>query len=506
MLDKIKVASIKILNNPLKFWLLVTFVYILSRIATWGYPFDSDHWIFYYVGKIWAEGGNLYLDAWDHKPPLIFLLNGFMHLILGDSIILHRIWLTLLSFVDIFLFYKILKIIVPKLFKKIQTLDKSDLAIKIGLILYVFLRNLSQFTSSGNNTENYGLIFLLLMWFSYLSFRKDNKWWKMLLAGFFCSILFFLKGNFILLGLPIGLILLLDNLKSIRKFFGYGIIFTLPIIAHASVWIYYFYSQNSLEDFLIATFKFSAKYSASAWSGDVSNNIMLLLITLVLIAPTIILFVFYLKDFKNNLKNKEYIFIGSSFLAGLGLTFGVGSFYSYYFEIIMPVIVLVMVYVLFNLKRQKKFWRFFIIVCLATSLLFSYAISLKQLYNSLSGPIQSDALQNQEIANYIKEKTDKDDKIFFYDYGAVLYRLSGRDSGSRFISASVLLLEYRDNYGFNFNKIFMEDMEKNNTKYVITYIDRDSLYYENKPLVDYFDSYYVTEKKFDTLEVLRRKN
>lgn len=506
MLDKIKVASIKILNNPLKFWLIVSFVYILSRVATWGYPFDSDHWIFYYVGKIWAEGGNLYLDAWDHKPPLIFLFNGFMHLILGDSIILHRIWLTLLSFVDIFLFYKILKIIVPKLFKKIQNLDKSDLVVRTGLILYVFLRNLSQFTSSGNNTENYGIIFLLLMWLSYLSFRKDNRWWQMLLAGLFCSILFFLKGNFILLGLPIGLILLLDNLKSIRKFFTYGIVFALPIITHALAWIYYFYSRGSLEDFLIATFKFSAKYSASAWSGDVSNNIVLLLITLVLIAPTIILFVFYMKDLKNNLKNKEYILIGSSFLAGLGLTFGVGSFYSYYFEIIMPAIVLVIIYVLFNLKYQKKFWQFFVIICLASSLLFSYAISLKQLYNSLGGAVKTESSQYQEVANYIKNNTNKNDKVFCYDYGAVFYRLSNRDSGSRFISASVLLLEYRDNYGFNFNKLFIEDMEKNNTKYVITYTDRDSLYYENKPLVDYFDSHYVVEKKFETLEVLRRKN
>ena len=172
----------------------------------------------------------------------------------------------------------------------------------------------------------------------------------------------------------------------------------------------------------------------------------------------------------------------------------------------MPIIVLVIIYVLFNLKHQKQFWKFFIIICLATSLLLSYTISLKQLYNSLSGPIRNDALQNQEIANYIKENTNENEKIFFYDYGAVLYRLSDRDSGTRFISASVLLLEYRDNYGFNFNKLFIEDMEKNNTKYVITYIDRDSLYYKNKPLVNYFDSHYTLEKKFDTLEVLRRNN
>lgn len=506
MLSKTKILALKILNNPLYFWGLIALVYILSRVATWGYPFDSDHWIFYYVGKIWSEGGKLYVDAWDHKPPLIFLFNGIMNLTVGDSLVLHRTWLTLLSFIDIFLFYKILKIFIPKLFVKIKNFSQSDLAIKIGLILYVFWRNLSQFTSSGNNTENYGLIFLLLMWLSYLSFRQDKRWWKIMLSGFFCSILFFLKGNFLLLGFPIGIMLLIDNLKTIKYFFIYGTLFVIPIILHAMFWAYYFISQGAFDDFLIATFKFSAMYSGSAWSGDVSNNIILLLVTLILVIPAIFYFIFFIKDLKKNTNNHEYILLGLTFITGLGLTFGVGSFYSYYFEILMPVFVLIFIYVLFNLSRQKKLFKILLVIALVSSAVISYGISTKQLYNSLDGYVNSEAIERQEVADYIKTNTTIDEKTFYYGYGATFYQLADRNSGSRFISASVLLLEYRDNYGFGFDDTFIKDMDKNRPKYIVTYIDRDSLYYANKPIVKYFDKNYRLEKQFETLEVLIRNN
>lgn len=504
MLRSLKNFGLKILSNPTYFWIAIILVYILSRIATWCYPFDSDHWIFYYIGKNWIDGGSLYVSAWDHKPPLIFLFNGLMSLICGENIILHRIWLSGLSIIDIFLFYKVLKIVIPSLFEKIKTKINSDIIIKIGLLLYIFLRNLSQFTSSGNNTENYGLIFVLGMWLSYLSFRKDKKWYKILLAGFCCSVLFFLKGNFLLLGLPIGILLLIDNLKSIKNFIGYGFVFVTPIIIQTFAWIWYFSTKGTLNDFWIASFGFSAKYSSSAWNGDLSNNIILLLTTLILIIPAILFFVFYLRDFKLQKNNHEYLLIGLSFLSGIMLTLGIGSFYAYYLEIFMPIIVLVFLYTLTRFNSINKTWKILLILALAASLVLSYGISTKQLYNSFGGSVKTEALQYQEVADYVKKHSTKNDKVFCYDYGATFYQLSNRDSGSRFVSASVLLLDYRDNYGFNFDSTFIKDMDKNKTKYVITYIDRETLYYKNTPIVKYLDNHYVVEKQFDTLEVLRR--
>jgi len=490
----------KLLTNPKYFWPLVIFIYILSRVATWGYPFDSDHWIFYYVGKIWAQGGTLYVSAWDHKPPLIFLFNGLMHIMFGGNLVWHRIWLALLSVVDIALFWQLAKRVIPEL-----KLKNAELATKTSLLLYVFWRNLSQFTSSGNNTENYGLIFLLGMLLSYLSFRKDQKWWKMLIAGVCFSVLFFLKGNFLLLGVPIGILLLVDNWKSIQKFFGYGIIFVTPLILQASWWLYYFASRGALNDFWIASFQFSAKYAKSAWKGDVSNNIVLLLTLLIFLLPFLLFFAIYLKDAKKNLQNHDYLLVGLLVLSGLGLTIGVGSFYPYYFLIAMPAFILVFVYVLFHFSDLHKYLRLLLCLALGTSMLLSLGISMKQLYNSFGGNVSTEAQQYRDIADYVKANTVPTDKVFAYDYGATFYRLSERDSGSRFVSASVLLLENRDNFGYHFDDTFIADMDRSQAKYVIAYKDRDTLYYQNKPVVEYFDSHYVVERTFTKFVVLKRK-
>jgi hypothetical protein len=534
MLKKLQNIAIKVLDKPLYFWLLVFFVYVIARVATWGYPFDSDHWIFYYVGRIWAQGGTMYVAAWDHKPPLIFVFNGLMYAMFGGNLVWHRIWLTLLSIVDIALFWQFTKRIFPSIFSlssrpslkasgeifqsakedssskvgmttgAVMTKASADLATKVSLVLYVFWRNLSQFTSSGNNTENYGLIFFLGMMLSYISFRKDQKWWKMLLSGACFSMLFFLKGNFLLLGVPIGILLLVDNWKSIRKFFGYGIVFCIPLALQAGIWGYYFQSRGALNDFFVASFQFSAKYAKSAWAGDVSNNIVLLLSLLVFLLPVLMFFAVYLKDVRKNLHNHDYLLVGLMFVAGLGLTLGVGSFYPYYFLITMPIYVIVMTYALFNLETLNEYLRLFIYSVFGASIAFSLLISMKQLYNTFSGSVRAEAQQYQDIADYVKSHTSPTDKVFAYDYGASFYRLAERDSGSRFISASVLLLENRDNYGFHFDDTFISDMEKSQAKYVVVYTDRDTLYYGNKPVVKYFDTHYHAEKEIGKFTILVR--
>ena len=495
MFDRIK----KLILKPKTFWIILALVYVVSRLATWFYPFDSDHWIFYYVGNNWFHGGSLYLTAWDHKPPLIFLFNGLLSLIFGGNIIWHRIFFTLLSFVDIYLFYRLLWVIAPKLKVKL-----TALFINSGLLLYVFWRNLSQFTSSGNNTENFGLTFFLGMILSYISFRDDRKWWKLLISGVCFSILFFLKGNFILLGVPIGILMLLDYYKDIKRLFLYSFLFVLPLFAQASFWLLHFWKQQTLYDFFVASFLFSSKYSKSAWSGNLSNNIVLLLTLVVFLVPVLLLFGIMITRLKKNKNNLIYLLIIMFFFSGLLLTLGVGSFYPYYFVISMPIFVIVMVYGLFNISDMNKYFRYFIYLILVGSTIISLGISMKQLLNSFGGNAKVEANEYAIVAEYVKNNTSSSDKVFDYDYGATFYQLAERDSGSRYISASVLLLDYRDNYGFNLNEKFIADMENSKAKYVVVYKDKDNLYYQNKPIVDYFNEHYYLEKSFDKFEVLRR--
>jgi len=498
-MQRLKKLTLKILNTPLYFWLLVVAVFVVARLGTWLYPFDSDHWIFYYVGRIWAQGGTMYVAAWDHKPPLIFVMNGLMYLMFGGNIVWHRIWFTLLSLVDIGLFWMILKSVLPDL--KVKSVD---IATKVGLLFYVLWRNLSQFTSSGNNTENVGLIFFLSMILSYLSFRRDQKWWKMLLSGSCFSILFFLKGNFLLLGVPLGILLLIDNWKSLRRFFGFGFLFVTPLVLQAIFWAWYFASKGALNDFFIASFQFSAKYSASAWQGGLSN--MTVFYILLAIASPLIIFgpILFVTELWRN-RTKEFLFWVLMILTGSFAFFAVGVPYLYYFEIMMPVYVLAATYLIFKESRGPKLLYFGYIGLFTLGIILSIGLSTFQIRNTITGSVKVESDEYREIAAYVRDRTAPTDKVFAYDYGATFYRLAERDSGSRFISASVLLLENRDNYGLHFDDLFISEMEKSQTKYVVVYKDRDTLYYDNKPLVDYFDSHYILEKDFTKFSVLRRR-
>ena len=491
-------------RTPVRFFVTLLVVFTLGRVATWGYPYDSDHWIFYYVGHNWiVDGGQLYVGAWDHKPPLIFLYNGIMAALFGDNIVLHRIWFTLFAVVDIVLFYLVTKRVMPKLLAAINSPVDPIRGTQLTLILYVFLRNLSQFASNGNTTENLGLVFLLGMIWAYLKFTDTRSWGWIALSGFFVANLFWVKGNLILLGGVIGLLLLIHGWKKAHLVW-HVIAFIAPIVIVSLIWIGYFASQGTFQDFITASFSFSAKYASSAWAGKVSANILLILITAAMLVPALIFFALYLRDFSKQYRNEAYQLIGMSFLVGLGLIAAVGSFYSYYLLIIMPFITLVMMYGMFRLDSLSRFLRVALSLLFIATIAINGVISLRFLANNFGGITKQEAIEYTQAANYVNEHTNPNDRVIAYDYGATFYQLAGRESASRFISASHLLLDTRDNFGFGFDDIFLTEVESAKAPYIVINERSKDLYFTNKPVADYIKSHYTTVKKFGNIEVLER--
>jgi len=488
-----------------RYWLIVAVIFAGARVATWGYPFDSDHWIFYYVGHDWiVNGGQLYVTAWDHKPPMIFLFNGAMSLFLGDNIVLHRIWLTAFAVLDTWLFYRVAKRLVPSLLSGVNSRIDSSTAVKLTLLLYVFLRNLSQFAANGNTTENYGLVFLLAMIWAYLRFLDSKNWGWLVLAGMFCANLFWLKGNLILLGGVIGVLLLIQGWKHKARLVGQVAAFVAPILAISAGWAAYFWAQGTVNDFVIASFTFSSKYASSAWAGKVSVNALLVLTTFALLIPVLAYFVVYLRDVTAQWRNTAYQLVGLSFVVGLALISAVGSFYPYYLLIIMPFMVLIIMYGLFRLDDLSKFFRGALVAILAVTLVANYAISLRQLLNNYSGVTKVEAAEYTQAANYVNAHTTPGQRVFAYDYGATFYELAQRQSAARFISASHLLLDYRDKYGFGFDDEFIAQLEKTQAPYIVLNDDSRELYLTNAPIAAFIAAHYAPVQRFGAIEVLQR--
>ncbi len=471
------------------FWLIALVVFAFSRIATWLFPFDSDHWIFYYIGRRWAEGSTLYVDMWDHKSPLIFGYNSFFYKVFGDNIVLHRIFFTVLAILAIWLFY----IAAKKLFNSLK-LKNPLLIARISTLMFIFMANLSQFTNSGNNNENLALIFIPAMLYLYLLYRQSpgsNRGY-LLASGALAGILFLLKANFAFFILPILIDIVYINRKSIFNTVNNLAVFAIAPLAILLSWILYFNSAGTLQQFIIASYSFNSKYiKALGWDFNSPGIIIFLGILALLMTFFALSLLISLKDLRKPNKQMGF-FVPTLSISVVLFIILAGTFYSHYFLVAIPYLCLVFGATLHSLLGLK--YKKLIIIGLASICLVMYLVSLKQIVNTFSGSAKNEADNQAIVAGYIKNHTNSDEKFFAYTYGATLYRLADRDSGTRFISASHPLIDYKYNFGYDFNTKAIIDMELNNNKYIVMSSDPNDIYrVQNPVLMDYFTKNYRLE-------------
>ena len=510
MLLNFPIKSIKqVLNNNLFFLIVLVLVISISRIATWFFPLDSDHWIFFVVGKEFWEGKILYYEIWDHKPPLIFLINGLMSFAFGDSIILHRIFLTFWMLLDVFLVYLLIKHFLGK-YNTENILVKT----RLGTLFYAFWRNLSQFTSSGNNTENFGLVFLITMYLTYFYFKQTKKVFWLLIVGIALSVLVFLKPNFVLLTLPVWIDLIWPFFKFLaRKQYKQALfcitniglklfIIIIPLITQIVIWVTYFWSNNAIWDFWLASYAFNSKYLLSTWAGKVSGQAVFLLIS----SPFYLLYLKFLGIFilqnKTQFANQYIRFIFVSSLAGLLFIFILGSFYPYYYLILMPIFTLLVMSLDWS-KFTKTSTNLIITTLMIITFSTSYLISLKQFYNGITGPVAAEASEIKQVAEFISQNTTIEDKLYGYVYGATFYVLTDRQPASKYISGNILVLDYRENYGFGLNEKVIHDLQITQPPLIILYT-KNNIYESNHLLMNYFNTCYKDLKLWVNYKIMER--
>lgn len=480
------------------FWAISLLIFALSRVATWFFPYDSDHWIFFYIGKMWAHGGTLYVDMWDHKSPLIFAFNGFLSLF-GDSIVIHRLILTGLALVGLWLFY----VTAQKLYAQLK-LPKAELWARLSTLLFAFFANLSQFTNSGNNNENLGIVALLATLYCYLSYKQSSYTQRgyLLAAGAFAGTVVFLKANFALLVLPIVIDLTMQLWRRWQKLCIDACVFALAPLIQALAWANYFVDQHTFKDFVIASFTFNSKYmKALGWDLH-APGIAIFLGILALLVAFFVPFAYIAIRRAVSKPRSAWLFVGMLAAASVLFMLALGTFYSHYYLVVIPYLCLVAgATAQYVLKKRTLL----ILGALLGICAIMYVISLRQLYNNFQGSVAAEATNQRQVADYLRRNSDKNDTIFAYVYGATMYQLAQRDSGSRFVSASHPLIDYKFDFGYEFNRKFIEDMEASQTPYVVMSNDPDDLYRQkNRVLMAYFRHRYEPVAVIGSYEIWKR--
>ena len=474
-----------------KYWRLVAGVFLFSRISTLLFPFDSDHWIFYYVGRCWLDGDILYLQVWDHKSPLIFAINAGMHAIMGGNIILHRIFLTLIAVLTLWLFYLTAK----RVFERIGRSDVT-LNARVATLVFAVFGSLSQFTNSGNNTENFGVLALILAVYCYFRWRQSKLWKWLVYSGAAISCLVFLKLNFSILLLPLLIDLWSLHRKNLRRLLFYVGIWVLPTLIQAGVWLSYFIPRNLVREFVIATFSFNGKYLRAGLACNLSGQLVFVAI---LAAGFLSFLGAYYYLFKNN--RSEKLLLRNIGLSALLFSVILGTFYTHYFLVVIPYFCLV-----FGAYWREVLKSRFLMMLATLGLVLSVGISFKQLYNRFYGDVATEAVNMTTAADYVRAHTSKTDKVIFYGYGATFYRLAGRDSGSRYISASHPLIDEREGFGYDFTGKYIGDLAVSKPKYVIIDQSTIDIYSQNTKITDYFSRRYELESTLPGYEIWKIKD
>jgi hypothetical protein len=232
----------------------VLLVFALWTLAEQQVLLASDSGIFLYTGQQIAAGKRLYVDVWDHKPPLIFWWNALGFLPHPSSpagvlaVLFAHVWAaTLLLF---------------------HLLQRYVDSVGAALAIPLFLAALAFQLSTPNFTETYALpwqALLALLGFRLLQPRSPAlPLWRHLalsfLAGLAAASLFALRPNNVVASLFFGACVLLSDSSWRTKLLSLasaalGCLLCLGLIALP------FWLGNSLSELLYATFGFNMLYA-----------------------------------------------------------------------------------------------------------------------------------------------------------------------------------------------------------------------------------------------------
>jgi hypothetical protein len=197
---------------------------------------SRDSGVFLYVGWRWLNGDIPYRDVWDHKPPLVYVIDALGLTFTSDS--MWGIWILqfIFLFLTLFIQYKVL------------TDEFGALAALSGMI--IFTSGLVALLEQGNVTEEYALIFqaMCLLLFAR-AYRIDYPLRSIFWLGLTAGLAFNFKQTTI--GLWIAFALILAFIRLRQRIFPWrdGLTFLSGFLLPTVAIVTYFASQNALTDF-----------------------------------------------------------------------------------------------------------------------------------------------------------------------------------------------------------------------------------------------------------------
>ena len=400
---------------------------------------SRDSGVFLYVGQQWLQGKIPYREVWDHKPPMVFIINA-IGLLIGNGTRWGVFFLEGMSLIlaTIICFYVLRKIF-------------GDFNAFCGSLIW--LVSLIPVLERGNFVEEYALPLQFLSLYLFLKYQRSNEVIYLLILGFVSSVIFFLRQNLIGVSIAIVLTILVIFIlkKDFKKILQTCLIFlggflVIPITIFA-----YFYVKNGFSDFIDAVFVYNFAYSnenAVNIFYSLKNGLELINLPGLEVIFFFLIVFLIMEIIKKKgmpfLKSDRYIY---SFEILLLILFPIeivmtgisGRFYPHYFMAWLPLIAFSSSYLLFLMQKKvlnaciktiKGVSRYLLRIIIVLVILVLSFPNLK----SMNPLIINDQVNSKlDIARFLESNTTYDNYVLIWGAETAINFVSGRESPTKFV-------------------------------------------------------------------------
>ncbi|NQT06572.1 MAG: glycosyltransferase family 39 protein [Candidatus Omnitrophica bacterium] len=448
-------------NDKLYFWLAwlgIALIYILFRVNLIDVPLFRDEGLFGYAGQVILDGGIPYRDVLDIKPPVVYYINAFALLFVPPTPAGIHIFLHIYNFFTLIALFFIARL-----------LSKSDIAGFLTALIYSVFSTEPSMLGFAASTEMYILLPITLSLLFAILFIEKEKFHILLLSGVFAALAFWTK----LTGLIIIFFIPIYCLQNSREKLKTALVWSSGFIFTTICIMGYFSLKGLFNEYIYWCFIHKYQYSKFINIEETAREASYILTSIFMGNPFIIIAAASgaVMSVLRNSKARALLlgFLFFSFLATLP-----GYAYKQYFAQTAPAIALAGGIGLFSLINRMKNNRLKIITLLCCLLMITippiyayqgYYINFSPDEISRTFFAASPFTESVDIARFIKERTDKDDRIFILGSEAQIFLYSERRSATAFAFVYPLMGNYPRHR--EFQERAWREVEKSCPKYII---------------------------------------
>ena len=418
------------------YWLLILlFLTFLLRLPLLFEPFTyGDEGIYLTLGQGIRKGLTLYRDIHDNKPPMLYLMAAA-----SQNFTLYRFGYFCWSFITLLVFYQLAKLLLGKTNKR---------GIFLSTAFFAILTSLPMFEGNIGNAENFMILPVMAGFYLIIEhlepFKQKGRiiffWW------FLSGILFSLAGLFKIPAIfdfaaAFCLALIFIERKNARRLIMFLATSFIGFLLPLAISFVYFYLKGSFWQYFVAAFAQNLPY-LSSWSGAATTKTTGLPLALLTRAGSVfiifILIFFFRKKLSLTFKTLVLWFSFSIFAALLS-----ARPYPHYFIQALPPFCLALGLIFqkkvkFRLEKWLPVIFFITIVISFVSFRFwyypnwvyyknfyQYALKIKdkdEYYRYFSSQTQA----IYQTADFIKNRTTSQEKIFIWGTQPSIYALANR--------------------------------------------------------------------------------